>query len=72
MIICTVYLPMANMLSSKVLIFSSVDVEIVVDAFVCAENQDGISPGFYAMGCLEYQNLTGDWANKEIHFYKPV
>lgn len=65
-IICTFYLPVANTVSFKVLIFSSVVLEIVVDAFVCAENQNEISPRFYVMGCLKYQHLTGDWANKEI------
>ena len=50
MIIFTFYLPLANKLSFKVLIFSSIDLEIVLSAFVFAENQNESSLGFYVMG----------------------
>jgi len=46
MIIFTLCLLLANKLSFKVLIFSSVDLEIVLSVFVFAENQNEISLGF--------------------------
>lgn len=49
-IIFTFCLPKANNLSFKGLIFCSLDLEIVLSAFVFAENWDEMSLGFYIMG----------------------